>query len=57
MANIWELATKIRKEADRFEETLCDANGDTDGIEADIKGHIEELEYYIQEVKNEMEIN
>lgn len=57
MANIWELATKIRKEADRFEETLCDANGDTDGIEADIKGYIEELEYYIQEVKNEMEID
>lgn len=57
MANIWELATKIRKEADRFEETLCDANGETDGIEVDIKGHIEELEYYIQEVKNEMEID
>ena len=57
MANIWELATKIRKESDRFEETLCDANGDTDGIEADIKGHIEELESYIEEVKNEMEID
>ena len=57
MTNIWELSTKIRKEADRFEETLCDANGDTDGIEADIKGHIEELESYIEEVKNEMEID
>ena len=57
MTNIWELATKIRKEADRFEETLCDSNGDTDGIKADIKGHIEELESYIEEVKNEMEID
>ena len=55
--DIWKLATDIRKEADRFEETLCDANGDTDGIEADIKGHIEELEYYIQEVKEEMGID
>lgn len=58
MANgIWELATKIRQEADRFEETMCDANGDTDGIEADVKGHIEELEAFIQEVKEEMNID
>lgn len=51
MANdIWELATKIREEANRFESTICDTNGETEGIEADIK-------CYIEEVKNEMNIN
>ena len=55
--DIWELATSIRQEADRFESTMCDADGDTDGIEADIKGHIEELESFIEEVKREMNID
>ena len=57
MTNIWELATKIRKEAERFESNMCDVNGEANGIEEYIKGHIEELESYIEEVKNEMEID
>ena len=55
--DIWELATKIRQEAERFELAICDTNGDIDGIEENIKGHIEELESYIEEIRNEIEIN
>ncbi len=52
--NIWELATKIRKEAQSLESALCDANGDVSKIEDDIKYHIEELESLIDEVKAEI---
>ncbi len=52
--DIWELATKIRKEAQSLESALCDANGDASKIEDDIKYHIEELESFINEVKTEI---
>jgi len=53
--DIWELATKIRKEADRFEETMSETNGEVAGIKADIKFHLEELESLIEEVKEKLE--
>ena len=53
MYNIWELATKLRQEAERLESLISDSFGekDVDCINSYIKDYIEEMEGHIESIK------
>jgi hypothetical protein len=53
MYDIWELATKLRQEADGLESLLSDSfcEKDIDCIESNIKYYLEEMEGYIESIK------
>jgi len=50
---LWELVTKLRKEADRFEEALSEAGGDSSQVESqyyivEIESHLEDIKEFIE---------
>ena len=53
MNNIWELATKLRQEAERLESLMSDSFGEKDieEIEEDINYYLEEMEEHIKSIK------
>ena len=53
MNNIWELATKLRQEAERLESLMSDSFGekDIDDIEGDMTYYLEEMEEHINSIK------
>ena len=53
MNNIWELATKLRQEAERLESLMSNSFGEKDieDIESDINYYLEEMEGHIESIK------
>ena len=53
MNDIWELATKLRQEAERLESLISDSFGEKDinCIESYIKDYLEEIEGRIESIK------
>ena len=53
MYNIWELATKLRQEAERLESLISESLGekDVDCVQSYIKDYLEEMEGHIESIK------